>query len=271
MKKLTFTLFIFLINISFAQTKQFIYDYISIPDSTQKNVTESEIMLLNINNEKSEYFSYNMYVSDSILLEGSKKGLFMMPPNKKMSQDRVNKAANSNQILFIKQLSFSKYFVNENIDLKWKLYPEYISILNYKAQKATTEFGGRKWTAWFAKDLPFQDGPYKFKGLPGLIVKIEDESKSHIFELKGIKNTNYNFDYPDLKNYTKITLDYPKFVKAYKNYRKYPAADLVDRFPDQHDSTGKFIKGADIFREQEKILTERVKKDNNIIEIDLIK
>jgi GLPGLI family protein len=26
-------------------------------------------------------------------------------------------------------------------------------------------------------DIPFQDGPYKFYGLPGLIVKIEDEEK----------------------------------------------------------------------------------------------
>lgn len=271
MRKLQLLVFIFVINISFAQTEQFIYDYISVPDSTQKNVTESEIMVLNINKEKSEYFSYNMYVSDSTLLEGSKKGLFLMPPNKKMSQDRVNKTANSNQILFIKQLSFSKYFVNETIDLKWKLYPEYITVLNYKAQKATTEFGGRKWTAWFAKDIPFQDGPYKFKGLPGLIVKIEDASKTHIFELKGIKNTNYDFVYPDLNNSRKINIDYPKFVKIYKNYRISPMADMVGKFPDQRDSEGNFRTGQQIFREVEKNVLDRLKTDNNIIEIDLLK
>ena len=47
---------------------------------------------------------------------------------------------------------------------------------------------GRKWTAWFTTEIPIQDGPYKFRGLPGLIVKIEDETKSHCFALNGIKN-----------------------------------------------------------------------------------
>ena len=46
--------------------------------------------------------------------------------------------------------------------------------------KAVTEFAGRKWTAWFTEELPFQDGPYKFRGLPGLIVKLEDATQSHV-------------------------------------------------------------------------------------------
>jgi GLPGLI family protein len=50
---------------------------------------------------------------------------------------------------------------------------------NWEAQKATTEFGGRKWTAWFCEEIPLSDGPYKFKGLPGLIVKISDADNSH--------------------------------------------------------------------------------------------
>jgi GLPGLI family protein len=63
--------------------------------------------------------------------------------------------------------------------------PEKQKIGSWEAQKATTEFAGRKWTAWFAEELPFNDGPYKFKGLPGLIVKISDETNSHSMELRG--------------------------------------------------------------------------------------
>ncbi|SFH85266.1 GLPGLI family protein [Halpernia frigidisoli] len=271
MKKVLLILFILVLNISFAQTKQFVYDYISVPDSTQKNVTESEIMLLNINKEKSEYFSLNRYITDSTLFDGKKKGFVLMPPNKKMSNDRVNKISYSKKIEFITQIGFTKYFVDENVDLKWKLYPEYITILNYKAQKATTVFGGRKWTAWFAKDIPFQDGPYKFKNLPGLIVKIEDESKSHVFELKGIKNTDYDFIYPNPFQDQKISIGYKQFVKAYKNYRKNPLANSINSYPDQTDSSGNFRKGSDIFREEKKLWENKIQKDNNIIEIDLIK
>lgn len=271
MKKLITILFILVANFTFAQTKQFIYEYISVPDSTQKEVSHSELMLLNIDQNKSDYFSNDQYVSDSTLLADSKKGLMTMPPNKKMNNDRVLKTTNSDQIKYITRVGFTKYFVDENTNFNWTLYPEYISVLNYRAQKATTEYGGRKWTAWFAKEIPFQDGPYKFKGLPGLIVKIEDATKSHQFQLKGIKNVNNDFIYPELNNYSKINLTYQKFIKAYKNYRESPAADLIGKIPDQRDASGNFRKGSDIVREIEKNTKEKLKKDNNIIEIDLIK
>jgi GLPGLI family protein len=41
-------------------------------------------------------------------------------------------------------------------------------------ENATTKFGGRNWTAWFCEQIPFQEGPYKFRGLPALIFEISD-------------------------------------------------------------------------------------------------
>ena len=270
MRKLNVILFILIINFTFAQTKQFIYDYISVPDSTQKAVNFSAIMVLNIDKEKSEYFNYEKFVSDSTIHAEIKDGTYFLKPpappqkrNKIIIRDRVVKKNNSNTIEYITQISEADYVVPQAIDFKWKLYPEYISVLDFKAQKATTEFGGRKWNAWFTKEIPFQDGPYKFKGLPGLIVKIEDESKSHQFELKGIKNLNDSFVYPDNSDNVKITIPHSKFTKAFKENRKYPAIALKKRFPD--------AKYAEMIRGTEKNMLEEIKKDNNIIEIDLIK
>jgi GLPGLI family protein len=42
----------------------------------------------------------------------------------------------------------------------------------------------------------FPDGPYKFSGLPGLIVKIEDADKNYSWELKGNKK---------IENYSELT------------------------------------------------------------------
>ncbi|MGZ5210627.1 MAG: GLPGLI family protein [Kaistella sp.] len=271
MKKSFLILFILILNISSAQTRQFIYEYISARDSTQKDSLHSEMMVLNIAKDKSDYFSLDQYVSDSTLLADSKKGLMTMPLNKKMNNDRIIKTSNSADIKFITRIGHTKYYVDEKPHFKWTLHPEYINILNYKAQKATTHFGGRTWTAWFTQDIPLQDGPYKFKDLPGLIVKIEDETKSHQFELKGIKNINNDIIYPELNNYSKIHLSSRKYIKAYQNYRENPAAELVGKFPDQRDAEGNFKKGIEIFREFEKHRKNEVKKDNNIIEIDLIK
>ena len=82
---------------------------------------------------------------------------------------------------------------NDDTKFDWKISTDKEKIGEYNTQKATLDFGGRKWTAWFTPDLPFQDGPYKFHGLPGLIVKIEDDGKNYSWELKGNKKVK---DFP---------------------------------------------------------------------------
>ena len=53
-----------------------------------------------------------------------------------------------------------------------RVYARLEKIGEFETQKAETFIFGRKWTAWFSPEIPIQDGPYKFRGLPGLIVKI---------------------------------------------------------------------------------------------------
>lgn len=65
----------------------------------------------------------------------------------------------------------------------WKILPETQKISNYNCKKAICNFRGRNYTAWFTEEIPFPDGPYKFNGLPGLIVKIYDEKNYFSFEL----------------------------------------------------------------------------------------
>ncbi|MBL1222287.1 GLPGLI family protein [Chryseobacterium sp. L7] len=257
------------INI-FGQNKQFFYEYKSIPDSTVKNL-EKEIMVLNIGHDKSEFYSFEKHKSDSTMNADLKKGIFSMPFNKKMNKDRVVRDINTQKIEFITSLEPYRYSVSQNIDLKWNILAEFNHILGYAVQKATTEFGGRRWIAWFAKEIPIQSGPYKFFGLPGLILKIEDVHKSHSFELKGIKATKGDFNYPYVNNFKDLKITYPKYVKIYKNFRKNPMAGSVGAFPDQTDANGVFHSGNEIFRQFENVALEDLKKDNNIIELDLLK
>jgi len=55
----------------------------------------------------------------------------------------------------------------------WTISTETQTIIGYHTQKATTRFGGRDWTVWFAPDIPISEGPWKLRGLPGLILKAE--------------------------------------------------------------------------------------------------
>lgn len=64
------------------------------------------------------------------------------------------------------------------------------TILGYECGKATAEFAGRRYTAWFASEIPLPFGPYKFGGLPGLILRIEDEERQFVWEAVGFQRTN---------------------------------------------------------------------------------
>lgn len=62
-------------------------------------------------------------------------------------------------------------------------------IIGFVCTKATCEFRGRNWTVWFTTELPVSDGPWKFNGLPGLILKAEDDKGHYSFVCIGINNT----------------------------------------------------------------------------------
>ena len=59
--------------------------------------------------------------------------------------------------------------------IDWEIIREYKQIGNFKVQKATTSFRGRNYVAWFTPDIPISIGPWKFHGLPGLIMEVKDE------------------------------------------------------------------------------------------------
>jgi GLPGLI family protein len=271
MKNIYLLILFFLFHLTFGQNKQFLYEYTFIPDSTNIADILTEMMVLNVQKDRSEYYSSVRYSSDSAQFADYQKGINSMPRGNALVNEWVTKYPNSNQIFHTTFLISDKYKVKQEIQLDWKLTNEFSKILNYDVQKATTEFGGRKWTAWFTKEIPIPDGPYKFKGLPGLILKIEDSGRNHVFELRGIKSNQEPFIYPNLNNYRIVELNYSQFIKKYKNYRQNPTADLVGQIPDQHDSNGKWRTSSEIIKEINQQALERLAKDNNLIELNLLK
>ena len=86
------------------------------------------------------------------------------------------------------RIPLDSYLYTENLPLfEWTITGDTAIISGYKVQKATTHFGGRDWVAWFAPEIPYNDGPYKFNGLPGLILKIHDTRNHYAFEVVSIE------------------------------------------------------------------------------------
>lgn len=70
--------------------------------------------------------------------------------------------------------------------MDWKIINETKEVLGYPCRKATVTYRGRNYTAWYSDKLPLNDGPYIFRGLPGLILEIEDADQYVHFKAVGI-------------------------------------------------------------------------------------
>jgi GLPGLI family protein len=79
-------------------------------------------------------------------------------------------------------------YYEENIDLQqWEILEDTLTVCENLCQKATCTFRGRKYVAWFTMNIPISNGPWKFGGLPGLILKIYDTDNIYVFECVGIE------------------------------------------------------------------------------------
>ena len=287
-KSLSFAL-LFLVTLANAQTaNRFFYELTFKPkkgiDSLQKTV-----MILDVTDKKSLYRDYLTVSQDSVLkieVEKMQKSGIFQDMSKVIRQPKfshkIYKSYPTMKVQYIDAvlnggrplyLSYS-----EETKISWKIENEKRKIGEYEAQKATTEFGGRKWTAWFTESIPFPDGPYKFSGLPGLIVKIEDAEKNYSWELKGNKKIeNYNeLSYSEqlmaqfggsLKT-TDITRE--KFEKTLADFKKDPFANMRDQLSQipadaKMPGTDKSVK--DFIAEKERETKELYGSIDNSIEI----
>lgn len=189
MKKLSIIALTLFLHTMYAQANRFVYQVTMKPDAANKNDIKTENAYLDISAEKSLFYSENRFKRDSIMQKNFQSGGARGFNRDQMEGLRSNinysvEKDKTNQKTFFKdRLGRDIYSYEEDRPLNWKISSETTKIGEYKVQKAEADFGGRKWTAWFTTDLPYQDGPYKFSGLPGLIVKVEDDKGEYSFDL----------------------------------------------------------------------------------------
>jgi GLPGLI family protein len=87
--------------------------------------------------------------------------------------------------------------------LKWEITQDTATIFDTSCQKAKVRFRGRDYVAWFAPEIPINDGPWKFFGLPGLIIRINDTAGLISFECVGLQylDNPYEIGIPQGKYY----------------------------------------------------------------------
>lgn len=160
----------------FSQNNRFIYEVKYKKDSTSKDITR-ENYYLDITKEDIAYYNRLNYIRDSIFTATERS-----PINRLTSF--LIKQNNSNvyqNYEYIGDVNF--YKINEKAEQNWKISDSIKTFEGHRVQKAVTAFGGRSWAAWFSKDIPVSYGPYKFNGLPGLIMELYDSKKNYYFKI----------------------------------------------------------------------------------------
>lgn len=295
MKKLFSVFFIALFAFASAQdskesketANRFFYELTFKPkkDSTKM---DKVITILDITDKnRSIYQDYTVIAQDSIMkieIEAMQKAGVMKDLSKTLKSPKISariyKSYPGMKVQYVDKIAngFTPSNIGYSEDLKfnWNILNDKQKIGEYNAQKATTEFGGRKWTAWFSTDLPFQDGPYKFFGLPGLIVKIEDDQKNYSWILQGNKKVKDYTEYSYIENLMQAKggkvneLTREKFEKTFSDFKKDPFASIRPMMT--QEMLSKPIPGmdgtvGDMVKKQEKQYKDFYNANDNPIEI----
>lgn len=173
------------------------YDLLFQPDSTDANSKITEEFLLLIGNNTAYSESTNSYLSRQSISETVASGniegflsdlaLGRIPRTRFNTQIYINYPIEKITVIDRIGMDLYSYTQNQN-ELNWIIHPEKREIKGYTVQKATTTYGGRNWTAWFAPEIPLNFGPHVFQGLPGLIIKVLDTKNHYEFSLRMITN-----------------------------------------------------------------------------------
>ena len=287
MKKFA-ALLLFFSVLSSAQNQRFIYDYSFLRDTLNKDNISKELMYLDVSKDGSKFYSRDAFVADSTRVAYYEKqiqatgamnvSLTVRPRNSGIITYKVFKDFPKQEISLETRIGGDLFNVADDRKMVWKILPEKMKIGEFETQKATTTFAGRNWTAYFSAELPFQDGPYKFSGLPGLIVKMEDASKTHQFELKGV--TKFTPSKPKISEFnqevTPIRITQEKYKKLFWEMRNDPAKDFKQmivkgNIGNMKDGNGAAISPTEFIKRTENSAKEKQAKNNNLIEIDMLK
>lgn len=186
----------------------------------------TDLYTLQIGNTVSKTYSDYLFQTDSIDAEMRKSGMRVLAAVNYFPEDIYKNYPEGKVTVSHRSCQGGPILMYEERipEFDWKISGETRQILSYSCQKAITTFRGRNYEAWFTPDIPLQEGPWKFRGLPGLILEVYDTQNQYFFTCKSFRELKsvvpIKFWAWDYKHTTRETLD--KFLRqAYNNPQGY--------------------------------------------------
>lgn len=179
------------------------------PDPAKADYTYNDVQVLEIGEKYAKSYSYLLYQTDSLCTALRAKGVKNVPAlQKAVLPMEVLLSAREKQttVIYRTIVNGPQYIYTEPTEnIQWTVGEEAKELLGYSCRKATASFRGRNYIAWFTMEIPSPYGPYKFCGLPGLILSIEDDKGEYCWSCIGIQKGSCNMSIKRYKwDYTQI-------------------------------------------------------------------
>jgi len=205
--------------------------YLQTDVDTVIPLTEENPMVLCIGESFMTYRSYGAYRRDSLYVTKGKATTlgevldldFIYPDNPSYHLTR-----NLKRKLFIDSFSVfpSRYrCLDSTAVFQWTLLSDTATVCGYLCHKATAPFRGHVWTVWWSDEIPIDAGPWKLQGLPGLILKAQDDKGIHHIEATSIRSPKLHFATMSTHRWRKVTRE--AALKAIYEDATHPGAGMV--------------------------------------------
>lgn len=163
-----------------------------------------DMMILRMGENVSQFYAYSAFYSDSLTSTPQGKKLwgqlmqqairtrnFAQMPTPEITGDYIYKNYPEGKLTTKTYLGTTPCIIEEAYEpQEWTLTDSTKVILDYTCQLAECTFRGRKYQAWFTPEIPISNGPWKFNGLPGLILEVYDVQDHYHYTIKGIQQND---------------------------------------------------------------------------------
>lgn len=264
--KLLKVLFLCFAGLVFSQSSRFVYQVSMKLDSLHPEKITKEYANLDVNAQGSVFYAANTIKRDSLFKVMRQRHDFDFDKVRELDSKIdyvIRKNYATRAITYENRIGWDEYAYTEEKPFQWKILSDTLTIGEYFAQKAETTYGGRTWVVWFTPELPVLDGPYKFSGLPGLIIKAEDTTGDFSFDLVETKKIAAPFELRRGRGQTVETTK-EKYNKMLVRYRKDPFATIMGRMNSY--GWGRGNRNSDRMRRMRERVEKEVKEKNNLIE-----
>jgi len=210
-----------------------LYQYDMRGEGKKGKLDETFSCVLRIGENGSKFYDYTSFQLDSVSgLPGVSDDTLLEYRKREDSAENYFDRVLYNDLAAGKMMVYAsiipdRYRYEESLpNINWTLVPGNETICGYVCKKAEGEYQGRRWTVWYAEEVPVPFGPWKLTGLPGLVMKGQDSEGNHTFTAISFRQGEGEIGEEKIPNVVKTS--HEKFEKMKNRYDADPMGSIAE-------------------------------------------